>query len=285
MDMDSIHITNTADIDSLQDILDQFDGFVVDQFGVLHDGEHPYPSAISSLQLLMNAGKRIVVLSNSGKRSEINIQRMARLGFKRELFSEFVTSGDVAFEKVKTLFVDKGVNRCYLIARDGDASAVEGLDINLVSHPDHCDFIIISACESERYSEQHYSDLLRQCARRQVPCLCTNPDKLMLTRDGIKFGAGRIAEIFEKMGGTVKWIGKPYPEIYEHALRFLPDIPRQRILCIGDSIEHDIAGGKKAGLKTLFVRGGIHRDMDDEQIFRYIQDHQALPDYKIQLMK
>lgn len=266
----------------LQDVLDDFDGFIVDQFGVLHDGQRPYPQAIQTLQMLRDMGKAVTVLSNSGKRSDVNIVRMERLGFHRELFSHFVTSGDVAFSVIESQYINQGMRRCLLIARDGDESAVSGLDIEIVDNAEQCEFVVISASEGDRYSEHHYQDLLKQAAKQQAPCLCTNPDKLMLTRDGLKFGAGRIAELYEQMGGTVAWIGKPYQRIYDEAIHHLPNIHHQRILCIGDSIEHDIAGGSNAGLKTLFIRDGIHQQMNDELIARYIEKHQAVPDYQMQ---
>ncbi|MFK7997806.1 MAG: TIGR01459 family HAD-type hydrolase [Granulosicoccus sp.] len=268
---------------SISDLVNDFDGFIVDQFGVLHDGQHPYPDAVNALQALMNANKRVIILSNSGKRSSINIQRMSRLGFARNLYSEFVTSGDVAYEKVKSQFADK--RRCLLIARDGDVSAIDGLQLELTDAPGKADLLIISASEGDRYSEQHYIDLLESAARQKLPCLCTNPDKLMLTQNGIRFGAGRIAELYEQSGGTVQWIGKPYKDVYEHALRHLPGIPKERILCIGDSLEHDIAGGVNAGLKTLFIRGGIHQDMDNSQLAHAMQRYQVCPEFELSMLR
>lgn len=267
---------------SIANIADNYDGFIVDQFGVLHDGQTPYPTAIAALRSLMDAGKTVVILSNSGKRSDINIQRMASLGFERCLFSEFVTSGDVAYEAIQSQFVSKGLRRCLLIARDNDRSAVDGLDLELTSTATNAELVIISASEGDVYPEQHYSELLRHAATRHVPCLCTNPDKLMITRQGLRFGAGRIAELYERMGGTVQWIGKPYKEVYTHALNYLKAIPTQRILCVGDSLEHDITGGAQAGLHTLFIRGGIHRDMNDAQVNQYMTLHAAVPEHVMQ---
>ena len=57
------------------------------------------------------------------------------------------------------------------------------------------------------------------------------------------------------MGGKVTWIGKPYPEIYREAARLIGNPPR--ILCIGDSPEHDVAGGRNAGFSTLLVLQGV----------------------------
>ena len=47
--------------------------------------------------------------------------------------------------------------------------------------------------------------------------ICTNPD-LIVDRGNVReFCAGTLAKIFEKLGGEVKYFGKPHPEIYKKA--------------------------------------------------------------------
>ena len=72
---------------------------------------------------------------------------------------------------------------------------------------------------------------------------------MMLTPNGTSFGAGLIAKEYEKMGGSVTWFGKPNPLIYKFALNKIPKIASNKVLCIGDSVEHDIRGSFNA--KTL----------------------------------
>ena len=86
-------------IERLSALADSFDLFMIDQFGVLHDGVSPYPGAIECLASLKASGKGVVLLSNSGKRAAANIARLADLGFSHELFDHVVTSGEVAWLK------------------------------------------------------------------------------------------------------------------------------------------------------------------------------------------
>src|SRR3546814_12878452 len=74
----------------------RYDVFLLDQFGVLHDGTTAYPGAIDCLEALQAAGKRSIVLSNSGQRSAPNRERLARLGVPPGLYEDLVTSGEVA---------------------------------------------------------------------------------------------------------------------------------------------------------------------------------------------
>ena len=266
-------------IDGLSSIIDDFDLFLIDQYGVLHDGIKAYPYAVNALVELKRRNKQVVVISNSGKRSSVNISRMAKLGFDDELFDHFVSSGEVAYRFLKSYLKDERMNSCFLIARDRDRSAVEGLEIQLSARPENADLILISGCEPERYSEEHYTALLRSSAENKTSCVCTNPDKKMLTSQGLMFGAGRIAECYEALGGMVRWIGKPYPSIYQYILALYGDQKAERVLCIGDSIEHDIAGGSSVKLKTLLVKTGIAADVDSTTLEIYCRRYQVEPDF------
>jgi len=57
----------------LLEILADFDGFLIDQFGVLIDGSGPYPNAVAALEHLTLDGKKAVIITNSGKRADYNI--------------------------------------------------------------------------------------------------------------------------------------------------------------------------------------------------------------------
>jgi ribonucleotide monophosphatase NagD (HAD superfamily) len=74
-------------VTSIREVLDQSSGVLLDQFGVLHDGRTPYPHAIEAVRVLAQAGKRIVVLSNSSRRSGGTVGKLARMGFKEEWFA------------------------------------------------------------------------------------------------------------------------------------------------------------------------------------------------------
>lgn len=73
--------------DSLKQLLDQCSGVLLDQFGVLHDGRKPYPHAVAAVQCLFEAGKQIIILSNSSRRSTGTIGKLSQMGFKPEWFS------------------------------------------------------------------------------------------------------------------------------------------------------------------------------------------------------
>ncbi|CAM5540985.1 HAD superfamily hydrolase (TIGR01459 family) [Aquamicrobium terrae] len=263
----------------MRELSARFDVFILDQFGLLHDGTAPYPGAVEALQRLQQAGKTVLLLSNSGKRSAPNEERLVKLGFLPGSWSHFLSSGELAWEMLEHTLVDRsGPLRCLLIARYGDRSAVSGLPLVLTESGADADIVLLSASEGDRFDLGHYRRLLAQAAARGIECLCTNPDKIMLTAAGPRFGAGRIAELYAELGGPVRWIGKPFPEIYSRAMDMLGRPDPARVICIGDSIEHDIAGGRAAGMATALAATGIQETTSAADRVRQFEEL-AAPDF------
>lgn len=68
---------------------------------------------------------------------------------------------------------------------------------------------------------------------------------------------GSLARYYAAQGGEVRVMGKPATVIYQMALDDLL-LPARDVVCIGDSMEHDIEGAAAMGIDSLFVAGGIH---------------------------
>jgi HAD superfamily hydrolase (TIGR01459 family) len=257
-----------------------YDVFFVDQFGVLRDDIGPYEGAISALSTLASLGKRIVVLSNSGRSGDYNSERLIKLGFAADSFEHFVTSGDVAFERLSsaTSPVAKS-DRCFTISSGGDSNLADRLGLVATDTAGDADVVIISGSEAEHISIQQYRDIVRPAADRNVPCYCTNPDIHKLHAGKIVPGAGSVAKVYEEMGGTVTWLGKPFPEIYSYAINIAGITDLRRVLCIGDSIEHDILGAKRSALTSVLVRTGILADKDERELAKISAQSSAYPNY------
>jgi HAD superfamily hydrolase (TIGR01459 family) len=235
--------TEAKRIEGLSSIAANFGGMLIDQFGVIHDGATLYPGTLRVLSELRTRGIPVAVLTNSGKRAEANRQRLVRMGVPRDHFVDAISSGEVAFASLK-------VKRAYLIGKDGEDYGFDG--ISFVSDPKDAEVILILGSNAPRVTLDQYRKLLEGLT---LPAICCNPDKLMITPGGLVPAPGAIAALYEEMGGHVTWIGKPHPRIYAEAARLIGN--PQRILCIGDSAEHDVAGGRAAGFSTLLVMQGV----------------------------
>ncbi|TIM27705.1 MAG: TIGR01459 family HAD-type hydrolase [Mesorhizobium sp.] len=267
-------------LDGIGALVERYQVFLLDQFGVLHDGTNPYPGAVAALSALKRAGRTIVLVSNSGRRARPNETRLLKLGFEPGSWDQFVSSGEIAWRSFHAMAISGKLRpntKCLLISREGDRSAIEGLPFTLTSDGDDAELVLIAASEGDRYDIEHYRRLFAPAAMRQVPCFCTNPDKIMLTAVGPRFGAGQLADLYESLGGSVTRIGKPYTPMFDAALALAGNPDRSSVVCVGDSVEHDVAGGIGAGVATALVLSGILADTPD--LAELFDSLDAYPDY------
>ncbi len=259
-----------------------FEAVFFDQYGVLHDGHRAYPGAREALAALKSRGAKIAILSNSGRRGKANAQRMTTLGFGPELYDRFVTSGDVARD-----FLENGQaplpltpeTRCLTISSDDGDDFAEALGLARSADGAQADLVIISGSQADHLSLDDYRRILAPAAARGAPCVCANPDKLMLTATGVAPGAGSIADLYRELGGSVFWIGKPFQQIYRMAASLSGVANPHDILCVGDSVEHDIVGAHRFGAMAALVRTGILATLSEPELATEIGDHGVVPDF------
>ena len=238
-------------LDHLSAVAARFDGMLIDQFGVIHDGEKLSPGIRETLEHLRREKIPVVIMTNSAKRADANCKRLVAMGLDRTLFVDAISSGEIAYQYLS----GAAPRRAYIIGRDGDDYGFD--NIEPVSDPRDAELLLILGSNAPKTSLDQYRELLSGLT---IPALCCNPDKLMLTRDGLQPAPGTIASLYEEMGGKVEWIGKPHPQIYAAALARIGN--PSEALCIGDSAEHDVAGGRRAGLGTLIVRTGLSAGLE-----------------------
>ncbi len=256
-------MSNALLIDSLVEVLDSFDVVVLDQFGVLHNGSICYASASEAMGMLHARGKDIIVLSNSGKRADLNLQRIEKMGLPGETISRVVTSGEALWQDVnesRIRVAGQSPKRFFPICSHPDDPTVwaSGSNVEIADEIDPaCDAILLMGLPDDT-GETEYDATFQQALDLRLPLICSNPDKTSPRADRFVMSPGALADRFAEMGGEVIWYGKPHAPVFQAVMRCRPDLAPDRFLMVGDSLEHDIAGGQNVGFQTAFVRGGIH---------------------------
>jgi HAD superfamily hydrolase (TIGR01459 family) len=271
-------------LDGLAAISDRFDAAILDQWGVLHDGAKAPSGAIEADAAMVAAGKRLVVLSNSARFGSDSRDKLIALGYPLESFQGVVTSGETTFDLLRDrtdpLFAGLG-RSVLLIARE--PTLIDGLDYRAVD-VDSADFVLLgSSTAPEKSLAEDFAAMLDRAAARGLPLICANPDRAGLAATGLIEAPGYLAAYYEKAGGVVRYLGKPHPEVYGRAAALLGGVPAERIIAIGDSLEHDIAGGRRFGCLTAFVEAGIHAaDLaEPDGLSRLYAHYGAAPDFII----
>jgi HAD superfamily hydrolase (TIGR01459 family) len=250
-------------IEGLHRIADRFDHVLLDQYGVLHDGRRVFPSVLACLDALRAAGKTMLVLSNSGRRAADNAERLRGLGIAPGRYDAIITSGEATWRGLKDRalppFTGLG-RRAFVVTRGNDRSITDGLDLALTERIDEADFILLAGLDDAASDADAWRQRFAGPAARRVPLLCANPDMLMFGKDGFLPGPGAIAELYAGLGGPMHLIGKPEPAIYVRCLAELGGPDPRRVLAVGDSLDHDILGGNRAGMLTALVPDGVHAE-------------------------
>lgn len=245
----------------LSELATAYDAFILDQWGVLHDGTQPYPGAVECLEKLHATGKPVTVLSNSSKRETENLELMANMGFDPAWLVRFVSAGEearLALEARADAFHAALGWRCYTFTRGGDRSLVDGIGLGFVERVEDAEFLVVIGSDSPRRNLASYEAELQAGIALQMPMVCANPDLARITPHGLIEAQGLLARRYESLGGRVFYHGKPHPPIYRACLQALGALVPARVLAIGDSLEHDILGAACAGIHSALIPGGVH---------------------------
>ncbi len=242
----------------------RYDGFILDLWGVLHDGVTAYPGAVDCLARLAAAGKRLALLSNAPRRAAAARAAMRAMGIPDAYTANLLTSGEAVHlalrDRTDPWFAALG-RRVFHLGPVRDRNVIAGLDLDLVPTPAAASFVLNTGPDDERGPSRlaPFEPVLRDCIHAHLPMICANPD-LEVIRGGVRvICAGLLAQRYADLGGEVRSLGKPDPAIYAPVLAMLAT-PAARTLGVGDSLRTDIAGAARAGLDAAWVLGGIHAE-------------------------
>lgn len=249
-------------LSSISSIIPNYEAFLLDLWGVVHDGAQLYPGVRETLAVLKKTGKPVLFISNAPRRALRVAAVLTELGIDQSLYDYIVSSGEVGFHWLETEGSPWG-KHYYLISAPKDEGLLGNLDFQQVHDLGSADFILNLGYGSEEQTTDDYLPTLKRAAEINLPMLCLNPDLEVIKLSGELFPcAGTLAKEYLHLGGKVKYFGKPYREVYEHAHRLLGSIDKKQILAVGDSLETDIPGAKEFGIDSVLVTGGILKNHD-----------------------
>lgn len=255
----SISSSDLPIVSSVAPLADGTAAWLVDIWGVIHNGVRPYADACAACARYREGGGLVVLVSNSPRPRDSVLAQLDGIGVPRSTFDAIVTSGDVA----RTLVGAYEGQAVLHIGPERDLGVFAGLDIARVA-PEEADGIVCTGLYNDEHeTPDDYTDILSSCLKRRLPMICANPD-IEVERGGrMIYCAGAIARVYEAAGGEVAYAGKPYLPIYDLTLRTLEGLrpgssDKDRLLAIGDGVATDIAGAAAAGLRSVFVASGVH---------------------------
>tara|TARA_B100001123_G_scaffold433264_1_gene557669 strand:+ start:1538 stop:2362 length:825 start_codon:yes stop_codon:yes gene_type:complete len=244
--MSFLHLKN-----GLREIFNNYDAFLIDIWGVLHNGVSLNSGAIEVLDNLRKNNKKFVLITNAPRPKKSVSKFLTKLNLNKIYYQNIFTSGDAALNSLKTNLHGKSF---FHLGPKRDMDLFYEFKDKRRDTIDLAEFILCTGLFDDNENDlSYYKNLLKKKINKKM--VCTNPD--LFVNRGIKkeYCAGSIAKIFEEMEGKVIYYGKPYPEIYESCIQ-----DEQKILVIGDNLNTDIKGANNMFYDSLFIKKGIHLD-------------------------
>ena len=238
------------ELNHLSEVFDAYETFVIDLWGVMHNGIKLNVKAMEAVKQLKKNSKKIVFLSNAPRPSTKVIDFLFKMKMDKQYLSNVMTSGEAAMYAINK---NKFGKKFFHLGPPRDIAIFEKVKENK-SSIETCDFILCTGLFDEQETNlDWYKKFLKNHISKKL--ICTNPDLTVHRGDKEEYCAGYIAKIFEELGGEAVYYGKPYKEIYELCFK-----ENEKVLAIGDNLRTDIKGANNLNKDCLFISDGVHRD-------------------------
>lgn len=242
----------------MQRLSEAYPVWFCDIWGVLHNGEQPFPVTVAALTQHRARGGGVILVTNS-PRSRLGVERqLVEIGVDPRSHDLIVTSGDVT----QALMRSHGGGAVFHLGAARDHSIYDGTGVERVALPQAHAVLCTGLFDDLNDQLSDYDGLLAGMKQRDLTMICANPDKIVRKGDRILYCAGKLAEIYQDLGGRVLMAGKPFTPIYELAMAEAcrltgRAVQKQEVLAIGDGPETDIRGAADYGIAALLVAEGV----------------------------
>lgn len=246
----------------LSDLSDSYMGILIDDWGVLHDGEDAFPGAVDCLKEFKERHKTVIILCNDRKRADEKKAELKKMGIGPSLYHRIVTPVEVirnGLEEQSGVFGDLG-DRAYVISRRGDADILDGLDVEAVDDIERADFVLLMGMDYPMKTLETYDPVIRRAIQRRLKAVSANQNSKGLIGTNFLTGPGLLARRYEDAGGIVHYVGKPHSLIFRHCIELLQEkeVYPSHTIMLGDTMAHDIIGAQGAGIDACLFKSGLH---------------------------
>jgi len=241
---------------SFKPLIKDYDFFLFDQWGVLHNGHKKFPQAENCLKILKDKNKKVVLISNSSMPTSYSINNLKKIGISENLYDYCITSGQIALNSIKKDIYSKyGIN-CFPLKLS--KNKIKIFNLKCTKNIQKANFAMIADLDAG-LTILDFAKNLDLMLKHNIPLLCSNPDFLVDDNNQLSMCGGTVAKLYEDMGGKVYRYGKPFKPIYININKKMKIIDPSKVLVIGDSLWHDVAGGNEMGFDCLWIKNGIHK--------------------------
>ena len=234
-------------------IADIYDHFLFDLDGCVYLGDQVIPAAPSTIGKLRRLGKGILFLTNAPYSSrEAYAAKLRRMGIAAEAGDVLSSSWTLARYLQQQHHL--GGKTAFVVGTESFKEEVRAVGLRVVDGEEakRADFVLVGG----HFGFNYWEIVLASFALRSgAQFYATNRDAAFPTPEGLMPGTGAILASLEVASGrTAISVGKPEPPMIQMACSLLGP---GRMLMVGDRLDSDVAGGKRAGVATALVLTGV----------------------------
>jgi len=239
-------------------LVDLFDHFLIDLDGVVYVENKTINGAKETIEAIRKLGKSVIFLTNDPRGSSREYSEKLKSMDIQASPKDVITSAMAVAEYIKEHYKLDG-KRAYVVGSNALKEEIKatGLRLSQGEEAKEADFVIVGGHQGFNYEEMKIAAF---AIRNGARFFATNCDPVFPTPEGLVPATGAIlASIEVASGKKAIAVGKPEPIMFEVAKKLLPS--EERIAIVGDRLDTDILGGKRAGISTILVlSGSTNRD-------------------------
>ena len=245
-------MTKNLDNEGLKSIIDNYDIFYIDLWGVVHNGIALHKNAIETLNEITKAKKEYVLLTNAPRPNKIVKIFLEKMGMNEEIREKVYTSGEASLNYLKKNYLEQ---KFYHIGPPRDFDLFVEFENNREKDIYESTYLLCTGLfKNQEEDLNYYKELFKDHIDKKM--ICTNPDLIVDRGSKRELCAGSVALVFEELGGKVIYFGKPFPEVYNQSI----DNKEKKILSIGDNLNTDIKGANLLNYDSLLISSGVHKN-------------------------
>jgi len=222
---------------------------IIDMDGVLYRGDRPMPRLVEFFAFMRERPiKFILATNNSTRTSQEYADKLGQMGVTVSP-DEILVSGQATARFLSREYPRGTRVHVFGMPSLKQAMAEEGF----ILADDDVQLVVASMDRGVTYEKLKKATLLIRGGARFI---ATNLDPTYPSEEGLIPGTGSMIAALETASGVKpQAIGKPEPTMYQLAMEQMGSNP-ETTAAIGDRVDTDILGGKRAGLTTICVLSG-----------------------------
>lgn len=241
---------------SFNEIVDCYDVFLFDIWGVVHNGYKAYPNVVETLTFLKQQKKTVCFLSNSPKMGSEIHKDLAKFGVTEDLYAFAYTAGDSFWQAFQVEYKHDRKKNWFILDDCHTVNIRQRLldaGVNVVDDLSKAHHVAVASIEENDFKLHKYKDFILTCLQNDVTVYSMNADSHVVSQHGPLMRPAQLMYALNAIGVKTVQHGKPHIEMFNEVFKLLPGVLKKRIVMVGDSVVTDVCGAQSSGIDSLLV--------------------------------